>query len=538
MNLKILTIALWTSLFTVGLDAHAQSETKKSDPTETTQKIAATLFYIENFYVDSTDVPKLVEDAIINILKQLDPHSAYISKEDIDQANEPLEGSFEGIGITFQLFRDTILVIAPVPGGPSDKLGILAGDKIIKIDGEDAFGDQINNKYVMDRLRGDKGTTVDVSIFRKGNKNLIDYSIVRDKIPLHSIDASFMIEQEVGYIKLNRFSKTTMDEFRESIAELKSAGMSRLILDLRGNSGGFLGTAVELSDEFLNPGKLIVYTEGLHNPRQDFNAGRRGSFEEGKLIILINEGSASASEIVAGAVQDWDRGLVLGRRSFGKGLVQRPFQLPDGSVIRLTSAVYHTPTGRSIQRPYDEGTDNYYKDLRDRFRNGELIHADSIKLPDSLKYLTAGKRIVYGGGGIMPDLFIPWDSNQVTNYYSDLVRKGVLNGFTVDYVNDNRKRLNRNYPEFADFKRDFVVDDEMMQAFLSHAEKEGVEFVEEEYAKSEHQIRVQVKALIARNIWQMDNYFEVVVDIDDALQQALEVIMDDKTYQQYLQSIE
>ncbi len=527
--------SLLVILLTGVAQLNAQNTREKSDPTQTTQKIAATLFYIENFYVEETDVPKLVENAIINMLKELDPHSAYISKDEIDEANEPLEGSFEGIGVTFQLFRDTILVIAPVPGGPSDKLGILAGDKIIKINGETAHGTEVNNKFVMDRLRGKKGTTVNVSIYRKGVKELIDYSIVRDKIPIHSIDAVFMLDEEVGYIKLNRFSKTTMEEFRKGISDLKKSGMKSLILDLRGNSGGFLGTAVELSDEFISPGKLLVYTEGLNNPRQDFRGSRRGSFEDGKLIVLINEGSASASEIVAGAVQDWDRGLVMGRRSFGKGLVQRPFQLPDGSVIRLTSAIYYTPTGRSIQRPYEDGTESYYRDLRNRFQNGELIHADSIRFPDSLRYLTPGNRVVYGGGGIMPDLFIPWDSTMVTSYYSNLIRKGVLNGFTIDYSNDNRRRLSRTYRTFEQFNSGFEVDEAMMAAFLQRAESDGVEFNEAEFERSEPFIKAQIKALIARNLWQMSNYFEVVVSVDDVLQQALQVIRDEEAYKGFLQ---
>ncbi|MCK4287842.1 MAG: S41 family peptidase, partial [Bacteroidales bacterium] len=318
------------------------------DPNKTGKKLAAAMQIIKYAYVDSINEPELVENAIIETLKELDPHSAYISKEDIDKANEPLVGSFEGIGVSFQIFKDTILVIAPVPGGPSDKLGILAGDKIVKIDGEDATGSEINNKYVFEKLRGKKGTKVNVGIYRKGKKDLIDYTITRDKIPINSIDAVFMATPDIGYIKLNRFSKTTMEEFQESLKELEDKGMERLILDLRGNSGGYLNTAVELSDEFLPNNKLVVYTKGLRSPVREYNATLEGSFENGKLVILINEGSASASEIVSGAVQDWDRGIIIGRRSFGKGLVQRPFALPDGSVIRLTTARYYTPTGRSM----------------------------------------------------------------------------------------------------------------------------------------------------------------------------------------------
>lgn len=511
-------------------DADCQNVPTKTDPKETTQKFAAALFYIENFYVDSTKPAKLVEQAIINTLKELDPHSAYLSKEELQEANEPLEGSFEGIGVTFQLSKDTILVIAPVPGGPSEKLGIQAGDKIIRINGEDAFGSKVNNKFVMDRLRGKKGTTVDVSIFRKSSASLIDYTITRDKIPLHSIDATFMLNSETGYIKLNRFSKTTMEEFKSSMSQLQESGMKSLVLDLRGNSGGFLGTAVELSDEFLPDSKLIVYTEGLNSPRQEYNATRVGSFEKGRLVILINEGSASASEIVAGAVQDWDRGLILGRRSFGKGLVQRPFNLPDGSVIRLTAARYFTPTGRSIQRPYDEGTESYFKDMSNRFKNGEFIHADSIHFPDSLKYLTPSKRTVYGGGGIMPDIFVPWDSTQFTEYYSSLVRKGVFNRYTLDFVNLNRTSLLNKYPQFSTFKQSFVVDEKMMKEFLKIAEAEGVAFNEQQFDSSEAFIRYQIKALIARNLWGMNQYYEVISEADDTLLKALEIIKSEKMF--------
>ncbi|MDP3461897.1 MAG: S41 family peptidase [Bacteroidales bacterium] len=512
----------------------AQPVTLRADPKETTQKFAAAMFYIENFYVDSTESAKLVENAIIHTLKELDPHSAYISKEELNEANEPLEGSFDGIGVTFQLSKDTILVIAPVPGGPSEKLGIQAGDKIIKINGEDAFGSKVNNKYVMDRLRGKKGTTVDVSIYRRGRSELIDYAIVRDKIPLNSIDATFMVDSNIGYIKLNRFAKTTMEEMYNSMIQLNKSGMKSLILDLRGNSGGFLGTAVELSDEFLPEGKLIVYTEGLSSPRQDYNATKTGSFEQGKLVILINEGSASASEIVAGAVQDWDRGVVIGRRSFGKGLVQRPFNLPDGSVIRLTAARYYTPTGRSIQRPYDDGTESYFQDIMNRFKNGEFVHADSIHFPDSLKFLTPGKRVVYGGGGIMPDIFVPWDSTQITDYYSNLIRKGVFNRYSLDYVDDNRSKIKSTYPQFNDFKTSFVVDQQMMDEFIELAGKEEVEFVEAQFATSEQFIRYQLKALIARNIWGMNEYYEVVADVDDTLLKAVEVIKKDKSYSEVI----
>lgn len=526
MKIKLIA-ALFVMLMIQGSWMSAQNSSK-SDPKETSQKIAAALFYIENFYVDSVKPPKLVESAIINMLKELDPHSAYLSKEEIDAANEPLEGSFEGIGVTFQLHKDTILIVSPVPGGPSDKLGIQAGDKIIKINGEEAFGSKVNNKFVMDRLRGKKGSTVKISILRSGRKDLIDYTIVRDKIPINSVDATFMLPGKTGYIKLNRFSKTSMEEFHASMSQLRAQGMENLILDLRSNSGGFLNTAVELSDEFLDTGKLIVYTEGLNSPRQDFLATQRGTFEKGKLIVLINEASASASEIVSGAVQDWDRGLVIGRRSFGKGLVQRPFQLPDGSVIRLTSARYHTPTGRSIQRPYEDGVETYYKDLFERNNRGELVSADSIHFPDSLKYTTKVlKRTVFGGGGIMPDVFVPLDSTIFTDYYSNLIRKGVFNRFTLEYSNRERNKLKRQYPLLEMYIQGFELDEKIMGDFLTMAADEKVDWNEQQFKLSEEMIKYQVKALIARNIWDMNAYWQVMAEIDDTLIQALDIFKDD-----------
>ncbi|HMM10571.1 MAG TPA: S41 family peptidase [Bacteroidales bacterium] len=510
-------------LFLIPVVAFPQ-QTNRSDPKETSQKIAATLFFIENFYLDTVNTPRLTEQAIIGMLKELDPHSSYLSKKEVDAANEPLEGSFEGIGVTFQLFNDTILIVSPVPGGPSDKLGIQAGDKIIRINGEDAFGSKVNNNFVMERLRGKRGTTVNVSILRQGRKDLIEYTITRDKIPINSIDATFMLSDKTGFIKLNRFSKTTMEEFSASMQQLRKQGMENLILDLRNNSGGFLNTAVELSDEFLPAGSLVVYTEGRNSPRQDFFATARGDFEKGRLVVLINEASASASEIVSGAVQDSDRGLVIGRRSFGKGLVQRPFQLPDGSVIRLTTARYHTPTGRSIQRPYEDGNESYFRDMQDRVRRGEHMHADSIHFPDSLKYFTPNGRIVYGGGGIMPDIFIPFDSTQYTDYYSNLIRRGVFNRFTLEYANRERNRLKKTYPRFEQFKTGFEVSDAMMNDFLAMARNEKVEWNEEQYKLSQSLIREQIKALIARNIWDMSAYWEITSQTDETVQKALEIL--------------
>lgn len=502
----------------------AQSDDQK----ETIQKFGTALQIINFAYVDSVNAPELVEDAIIAMLKDLDPHSAYISKEEVERVNEPLEGSFEGIGVTFQLFNDTILVVAPVPDGPSDKLGIIAGDKIIKINGEPATGEKIDNQYVMDRLRGEKGTVVNVSIKRAGKKNLIDFDIVRDKIPLNSIDATYMAAPGVGYIKLTRFSRTSMDEFRESVAKLKEEGMKDIILDLRGNSGGYLNIAVELGDEFLSDGKLIVYTEGLKSPKEEFLATRAGDFDrEGKVIVLINEGSASASEIVSGAIQDWDRGLVVGRRSFGKGLVQRPFRLPDGSVIRLTTARYHTPTGRCIQKPYDDGVDEYYKDFKNRLDHGELVSADSIQFPDSLKYYTPGGRLVYGGGGVMPDVFIPIDSTRFSDYYTDLVRKGVFNEYTMSYLDKNRSTLLKKYADVDEFISGFDISDDMFADFTEQAEKSKVIRSEDDkFYYPDDNIKIQIKALIARNLWDTNAYFRVISALDQELSTAIQLLED------------
>ncbi len=504
---------------------HANAQ--RDDPNQTIQKFGTALQIINFAYVDSVDSPELVEDAIIAMLKDLDPHSAYISKEDLDRVNEPLQGSFEGIGVTFQIFNDTILVVSPVPGGPSDKLGIIAGDKIVEIENEDATGEKIDNQYVMDRLRGEKGTVVSVSIKRAGKDGLIDFDIVRDKIPLNSIDANYMAAPDVGYIKLTRFSRTSMDEFQESVDKLREEGMKDLILDLRNNSGGYLNIAVELSDEFLTDGKLIVYTEGMRSPREEFFATSKGNFNEGRVIVLINEASASASEIVSGAVQDWDRGLIVGRRSFGKGLVQRPFGLPDGSVIRLTTARYHTPTGRCIQKPYEDGVDEYYKDFKKRLDAGEFVSADSIDFPDSLRYFTPNGRLVYGGGGVMPDVFIPIDSTRFSDYYTDLIRKGVFNEFTMSYLDKHRDELLSTYPEFEPFKADFEVDSQMFDDFLATAEKSKVTRSEEdEYYYPDENIKIQIKALMARNLWDVNAYFQVINKLDDELKSAVELLED------------
>lgn len=527
-SISLITLALIVMMELVPQVTKAQL--LRDNPRSTVQKFAALLEIINYYYVDTTNGAALTEDAIIAMLKELDPHSMYLSKEDVKRANEPLQGNFEGVGIQFQIFHDTILVVAVVPGGPSEKLGILAGDKIITIDGEEATGKKINNTFVMEHLRGPKNSNVSVGIKRKNRKDLIDYIIVRDKIPINSVDASFMVGDTIGYVKLTRFARTSLSEVKESILALKKQGMKDLILDLRNNSGGYLNVAIDLSDEFLESDKLIVYTEGMRSPRANYKSSSKGSFKHGRLVVMVNEGSASASEIVAGAVQDWDRGLILGRRSFGKGLVQGQFNLPDSSVVRLTTARYYTPSGRCIQKPYDEGTEDYYADLTRRFKHGEFVSADSIKFPDSIKYYTTSKRIVYGGGGIMPDVFIPIDTTSNSKYYTDLWRKGLLNDYTMDYLDKHRSELTRKYPTIKSYKSGFVVTDEMFDDFVTYAEKNEVPRDNEGIERSGNEVRTIIKGLIARNMFDVSAYFEMISPIDRELMQAVKSIQEDNLF--------
>ena len=507
----------------------------KVKPAETSQKLATTMYLIENFYVDSTDMPKLTEEAIVAMLKTLDPHSAYIAAKDVQKANEELVGNFEGIGVTFQLLRDTILVVSAVPGGPSEKVGIMAGDRIVTIDGEDAFGKKVNNEYVTSHLRGKKGTRVKLGIKRGNDPEIIEFDVVRDKIPLNSINTYFMVDKKIGYIKLDKFAQHSDDEFVEALKNLKKQGMKSLIFDLRGNSGGYLQTAFALGNEFLGEDKTVVFTEGLKSPKMVYETDRKGDFCDGRLVVLIDEGSASASEIVSGAVQDWDRGVLIGRRSFGKGLVQRPFNLPDGAQIRLTTARYYTPTGRCIQRSYEEGSEEYFKEMTKRLDHGEYYHADSIKFADSLKYYTlTNKRTVYGGGGIMPDIFMPLDTSYSTKLFTNLVRKNVFNGYCIDYVLANREQLNKDYPDFEKYNKKFVVTDAMMDDFRKMAENKEVEWNEEQYKRSEEWIKLRLKGIIAQDLWNIDKFYQVVMKEDKMIKKAVEVINSKREYDNIL----
>ena len=435
-------------------------------------KINQTLLYIDRFYVEEIDRDKIMDKGIESMLHELDPHSVYIPAKDVKKSTEALYGNFEGSGIAFQIMKDTINVVEVTKGGPSETVGILAGDKIIRIDDKPAVGDSITNSWVFKKLRGKKGTHVKIEVIRN-NKNVIEFDVVRDKIPIKSVDTYFMINKNTGYIALIRFSATSADEVRTAINELKEQGMENLIFDLRGNGGGFMNAAVDICDEFLPKDKLIVYTEGLNQSNEYLKSTEKGSFESGRLVILIDENSASSSEIVSGAIQDHDRGIIIGRRSFGKGLVQRMFPLNDGGQLRITTSRYHTPSGRCIQKPYNDGLDAYYNDIMNRYNNKELINPDSIRVPDSLKYFTTKKRVVYGGGGIVPDIFVPIDTTRASDYYIEIRGKGLINSFTLEYVNKNREELLKKYPTFEEFDKNYnhlKVEDE----FYAYTEKAGI----------------------------------------------------------------
>ena len=497
-------------------------ENKKND--SPIRKLTLAQFAIANLYVDETDPDKLVENAIIGMLEELDPHSTYSNAEEVKKMNEPLQGNFDGIGIQFNMAEDTLFVIQPVSGGPSEKVGIRAGDRIIMVNDTLIAGVKMTTDDITRRLKGPKGTKVDVKVVRRGVDEPLSFTIERDKIPVYSLDASYMITPKIGYIKINRFGATTYEEFMDALASLKGQGLQDLILDLQGNGGGYLNAAIDIANEFLGAGELIVYTEGRRNPRREFFAKGDGKHQSGRLVVLVDEYSASASEIVAGAVQDWDRGMVVGRRTFGKGLVQRPIDLPDGSMIRLTVARYYTPAGRCIQKPY-ESIEKYNADLIERYNRGELMSADSIHFADSLKCLTLKKgRTVYGGGGIMPDYFVPVDTTLFTKYHSQLSNKGVLLKVHFQLIDTYREEWAKKYNDYAVFCKEFELDDAMMQQLIAEGEKEGIKFDEEQYKKSESLIKLQLKALIARDLWDMNEYYHTINVVNESVNKALELL--------------
>lgn len=492
--------------------------------TPAARKLQMAELAITNLYVDKVDEDKLVEEAIVKMLAQLDPHSTYANPDEVKKMNEPLQGNFEGIGVQFNMSEDTLFVIQPVSGGPSEKVGILAGDRIISVNDTLIAGVKMKTEEIMSRLRGPKDSKVNVRILRRGIKDLLNFTIKRDKIPIFSLDASYMIQNKTGYIRVNKFGATTAQEFNDALKSLQNKGMKDLILDLQGNGGGYLNAAIDLANEFLEQKELIVYTEGLRSSRSDFFAKGTGDFKKGKLIVLIDEFSASASEILTGAVQDWDRGVVVGRRSFGKGLVQRPIDLPDGSMIRLTVSRYYTPAGRCIQKPY-ESIEKYNDDLINRYNKGEMMNSDSIHFPDSLKCKTKKlERIVYGGGGIMPDYFVPMDTTIYTDYHRNIAGKGVVLKSTMRFVENNRKEILAQYSKFDDFYKKFEVSQKMLDDLVAMATEDKIVFNKEQYTKSLLLIKNQMKALIARDLWDTNEYFHVINDTNESVIKALEIL--------------
>lgn len=492
------------------------------------RKLQLAEFAIANLYVDKVDEDKLVEDAIKGMLEKLDPHSAYSNAEEVKKMNEPLQGNFEGIGVQFNMVEDTLFIIQPVSGGPSEKVGILAGDRIVTVNDTTIAGVKMSREEIMRRLRGPKDTHVKLGISRHGFNELLTFDVTRDKIPLHTIDAAYLIRKSIGYVRISSFGATTGQEFADAVAKLKKQGMKNLILDLQGNGGGYLNAAVEIANQFLQADELIVYTEGLRSPRREFKAEGTGSLRNEKVVVLIDEFSASASEIVSGAIQDWDRGLVVGRRSFGKGLVQRPLDLPDGSMIRLTTARYYTPAGRCIQKPYDDRK-KYKEDLNERFNKGEFIYADSIHFPDSLKYTTRKEgRIVYGGGGIMPDYFIPLDTTRYNKYHRDLAAKGSIINTSLRYIDSHRAELKAAYKDFETFDKRFEVGPDLLQQLVEQGNKAGVKYEEALYAEAVPMLKIQMKALIARDLWEQNEYYRVMNESNESVLKAVELLQKGK----------
>lgn len=501
----------------------AEPSTDRNDLKSAIYKLQEIITYINRDYVDSVDTNELVEFGIEKMLGKLDPHSSYIPAKDAALAKSQLEGEFDGIGIEFGILRDTIYVVSPLTGGPSEKIGLQSGDQIIKVDGETVAGTGVTNRDVFDLLRGPKGSQVEIAIKRKRVSELLDFNITRDKIPQYSVNASYMIDDQTGYIKITRFAANTHEEFRNALQELKAEGMKRLIMDLQGNPGGYMGAAINIADEMLKDKAVIVSQKGkLNRYNQEALAVRPGAFEEGAVIVLVNEGSASASEIVAGAVQDNDRGLIVGRRSFGKGLVQMPIDLSDGAELRLTIARYYTPSGRSIQKPYGESEEDYAMDYYNRLEHGEFFSADSIDFNDSLKYETLKGRTVYGGGGIMPDYFVPLDTSMSSGYVNRLFSSESWREYILDYLDVNKKKFEKM--PFEEFNKGFEISDAMLKDLVKTGEKYKVKFIEKDFNKSKNYLKILLKAHMARNIYDDDAFYKVVNEVNEIYQQAIKLL--------------
>lgn len=530
--LPILLAAILVAGFYLGLHLRApvdgQPEKKFfSIGFDRSDKINNVINYIYDSYVDTIDREHLTEEVILNVLRDLDPHSAYIPASEFREMNDPLMGSFDGIGIEFNMITDTVVIISPISGGPSERAGLMAGDRIIAVEDEPIAGVRKSTNEVVSMLKGKKGTEVNISVLRRGVADPMSFSIIRDKIPSYSLDIAYMPGDDIGYIRLNKFAVTTHQEFATALMGLKAQGMEKMILDLRGNTGGFLDAAINIADEFLGSQQLIVYTDGRMRPRNYAIARREGGFETQPLVILIDEWSASASEIVAGAVQDNDRGLIIGRRSFGKGLVQEQVQLGDGSALRLTVARYYTPSGRSIQKPYENGREDYYADYLQRLMDGELETADSIRFDDSLRFETLNGRTVYGGGGIMPDIFIPLETGEHTIFFNQVANRGILYRFAFDYSDRNRSALSR-YGDARMFVSEFRVGPALYEEFISFAREQGVRPGPGDHSASEAFIRNHLKAYIGRNLFGNEAFFPTQHAVDPAFKKAMEVLQTDQ----------
>lgn len=508
------------------MSAQAQFKINNGDDSPL-RKLNIAEISISNLYVDDVDEKKLVEDAIRGMLSKLDPHSSYMTPKEVKDANEPLSGNFEGIGVQFNMIEDTLLVIQPVTNGPSEKVGIIAGDRIVSVNDSAIAGVKMSKEEIMKRLRGPKGTKVKLGVIRQGIKDRLTFTVVRDKIPVKSVDAVYMIRPQIGYIRIGNFGATTHQEFMEGLKTLRDQGMQHLILDLQENGGGYLKAAVDIANEFLQRNDLIVYTEGRKVPRTEYKADGGGVMQQGKVVVLVDSYTASAAEIVTGAIQDQDRGIVVGRRTFGKGLVQRPLDMPDGSMIRLTIAHYYTPSGRCIQKPYKKGENrDYAMDVINRLKSGELTNPDSIHFADSLKYETLRQhRTVYGGGGIMPDEYIPLDTTLYTNYHRELSAKSIVLQQNLRYVDSHRKKLKKEWTSFADFKQRYEVPQTLIDAIFKEGEKQKIKPKDDaELKKTIPYLRLQLKALIARDIWDMSEYFSIYNEENEMVKRALKVI--------------
>ncbi|MBA4241221.1 MAG: peptidase S41 [Sphingobacteriaceae bacterium] len=518
----VLMLGIWLGYF-LSNRINRGSSVNQNYHTSTNDKINSLLDYIEYQYVDTINKKDLVEKTVTSMLQSLDPHSSYIAASEFETVNEPLEGNFDGIGVEFNIIKDTIRVITPIEGGPSEKIGIRSGDKIVKVEGKNVAGVKITNKEVFEKLRGKSGTIVRVSILRSGIAKPLEFKITRDAIPLYSLDASYMVKPTIGYIKISKFAATTYDEYLKAFNELSKQGMKKLILDLRGNPGGYLNAAVDISDEFLANGLQIVYTQGKANPKKTYKATTRGSFENNPLVVLIDEGSASASEIVAGAVQDNDRGTIIGRRSFGKGLVQDQLQLPDGSAIRLTIARYYTPTGRCIQKPYSDDKNQYYSEEYDRYENGELLNEDSIKMDKTKQYKTPEGKTVYGGGGIMPDIFVPIDTAKTNSFLNKVFYAGAINTFAFEYADKNRNQI-KAYKTAKNYIDQFEISNAILDEFYEYCSKQNLLLANLSKSKTNEALKPYLKAFIGRDVFDKDAYYPIINQKDNSIIKATELL--------------